>query len=386
MSTVRSPRALLLGLLLAALLASDAAAATAPTVTVMTRNLYLGGDIARPLNAIQGASGDAATFVAFANANYQLRSIVDRTDFPARSRLLAREIATRKPDLVGLQEVALWRRGPLQFDQIGVPNATKVDYDFLKLLLAGLKRAGTPYEAVAVQRESDAEGPVFAGSDPLAAGGDPASFDARITIRDVILRRRASRVKVVHRGGDHYKARIPIELGGRKYALIRGFNRIDAKLRGRRFRLVNTHLESDRSDIALAQAKEMVAGPAKPSRKRPTIIVCDCNSDPLNQTVKPYEISQHRAPYEFITGSGYADEWLRFAPAEAGFTSGFNELVDDPDTSSIDHRIDMVFGRRANGKPLRVVKGWIVGTDPANRTASGLWPSDHAGVVITLRL
>jgi hypothetical protein len=118
----------------------------------------------------------------------------------------------------------------------------------------------------------------------------------------------------------------------------------------------------------------------------PTIIVCDCNSDPLDESVKPYELTPHRGPYDFITGRGYADEWLRFAPAEAGFTSGFSELVNDPDTTNIDHRIDMVFGRTAKGRPLPVVKGWIVGTDPANRTPSGLWPSDHAGVVMKLRL
>jgi hypothetical protein len=30
--------------------------------------------------------------------------------------------------------------------------------------------------------------------------------------------------------------------------------------------------------------------------------------------------------------------------------------------------------------------GRVVGNDPANRTASGPWPSDHGGAVMTLRL
>jgi len=33
-----------------------------------------------------------------------------------------------------------------------------------------------------------------------------------------------------------------------------------------------------------------------------------------------------------------------------------------------------------------VVDATIVGGDPANRLPSGLWPSDHAGVVVTLQL
>jgi len=43
-------------------------------------------------------------------------------------------------------------------------------------------------------------------------------------------------------------------------------------------------------------------------------------------------------------------------------------------------RIDVVFFRGA----VRAETLEIVGTDQAKRTPSGLWPSDHAGVVATL--
>ena len=100
------------------------------TVTVMTRNLYLGADINRPVRAAAGRTGPEA-LIALGQANHEVREIVDHTDFAVRSRLLAAEIAAARPDVVGLQEVALWRSGPMELDQLGRPNAATVDYDFL---------------------------------------------------------------------------------------------------------------------------------------------------------------------------------------------------------------------------------------------------------------
>ena len=73
-------------------------------VTVMTRNIYLGGNIFRPIGA-----PDLPTFQRLGG---ELWAEVQGTDFPTRSKLLAREVRRTKPDLIGLQEVALWRRGP----------------------------------------------------------------------------------------------------------------------------------------------------------------------------------------------------------------------------------------------------------------------------------
>jgi endonuclease/exonuclease/phosphatase family metal-dependent hydrolase len=351
------------------------------TLTVMTRNLYLGGDITRPLTAVQGITDPAAALVAFANANDQLRTIVDRTDFPSRSDLLAREIGRSKPDLVGLQEVALWRSGPLQLDQVGTANAATVDYDFLAILLADLAARHQRYEAVQVQQESDVEGPAFRGVPGQPGFADPR--DVRLTMRDVILRRVRSDVRVDAVGGGNYAARLDVPLGGATFSFIRGYGFADVRLGHQRLRFVNTHLESQLSGLALAQAGELLAGPAA-VRDRPLVVVCDCNSDPLDQSTKPGDPTPHSAPYDLITGAGgLTDEWLRFAPAQDGFTSGLSELVNDPDTSGIDHRIDMVFARRADGSGMRADHGRITGLD--RRTDAGLWASDHAGVVLRLR-
>lgn len=344
-------------------------------LTVMTRNLYLGGDITRPLAAL-GAPPDrqAEVFVA---ANSTLRAIVDQTNFPLRSKQLAREIDQRKPDLIGLQEVALWRHGALD----GSPAET-VDYDFLQTLVDDLAALGESYHVAHVQPESDVAGPAFLNG---------SLQNVRLTMRDVVLERARNGVKVTAATGANYAARIPLTIAGQRLEFIRGYNVVDVRTGGRQLRFVNTHLESQLSDVAYAQAQELLAGPAAPNGI-PTIVVCDCNSDPLNASRKPGETHAHQDPYLLITGSGFADEWLRFAPAEAGFTSGLSELVNDtPEAAAaaFNHRIDMVFGRRADGAPMDVEQGWVTGKDPNERTPATpigrLWPSDHAGVVIRLR-
>ena len=78
---------------------------------------------------------------------------------------------------------------------------------------------------------------------------------------------------------------------------------------------------------------------------------------------------------------------LRWAPAEEGWTSGLSETVDDATGDGFDHRIDMVFGRSAQGAGYAVDKGRVTGTSVTDRDpATGLWPSDHGGVVLRLRL
>jgi endonuclease/exonuclease/phosphatase family metal-dependent hydrolase len=362
---------------LAAATAATPALAHDDGVTVMTRNLYLGGDIMRPLEAIQGLPPEqqGAAFVA---ANTTLRAIVDQTNFPLRSRRLAVEIAATRPDLIGLQEVALWRHGPLD----GTP-ATTVDYDFLATLVGDLAALGVSYEVVQAQQESDVSGPAVL---------DGALRNVRLTMRDAILRRVGSGVTVDASGGGNYATRIPLVVAGQRLEFVRGYNWADVRADGRAFRFVNTHLESVSSDVAYAQAAELLAGAAAPSG-RATIVVCDCNSDPLDSSRKPGESRAHQDPYLLITGAGgFTDQWLRFAPAALGFTSGLSELVNDSPAAAaaaFDHRIDMVFGRAADGRSLPVRWGWVTGRNPLNRTPptpiGRLWPSDHAGVVLRLR-
>jgi hypothetical protein len=101
----------------------------------------------------------------------------------------------------------------------------------------------------------------------------------------------------------------------------------------------------------------------------------------------------HKAPYDLITGAGgYTDLWKDSGrPADlpgfdGGDTAGLNERVNEAAPGSWTHRIDMVFGRTADGDELATDRGRVTGRDGDPRDpATGLWPSDHAGVLMRVR-
>lgn len=367
-------------------------AAPAKPVTVMTRNIYLGADINRPVNAAlaaaqQPGANQASIVTALAHATHTTREIVDRTNFNVRGKLLAKEIADAKPDLVGLQEVSLWRSGPLQLDQVGKPNATEVDYDFLQILLDELAAQGTPYVAASVANRADVESPSFTGEITAPQDGR----DVRLTMRDVILMRDSGSLSVLDEGQEIYADNLKVPLAGLSFDFDRGYQWVDVRAGGQELRFVNTHLEAFSSDIALAQANQVLKEAT--STDTSTVFVCDCNSDPANSSTKPNDTVPHKAPYELITGQGgFTDLWKASGrPADlpgfdAGDTSGLNETVDEPAPGTWTHRIDMVFGRTADGRPLTTDRGEVTGRDGDPRDpATGLWPSDHAGVVMRVR-
>jgi endonuclease/exonuclease/phosphatase family metal-dependent hydrolase len=360
----------------------------AKPVTVMTRNLYLGADINRPVTAAlaaQAAGGSPQQIlVALANATHVTRAIVDDTDFTVRAGLLADEIAATEPDLIGLQEVAWWRHGVLELGKVGVANATETDYDFLQILLDALAARGVAYEAVSTAPRADVEAPSFTGS-PFTGTMSGDAVDVRLTMRDVVLMHVEDGLSVLDEDQAVYDVNLVVPLLGNTISFDRGYQWVDVRAGAQRFRFVNSHFEAFSSDIAYAQAAQLL-GEAT-AADTTTVFVCDCNSDPLNSSIKPQDKRPHKAAYELITGAGgFTDEWLRWAPAAQGWTSGLSETVDDATGDDFDHRIDMVFARTASGQALAVDRGQVTGTDVSSKDpATGLWPSDHGGVVLRLR-
>ena len=135
------------------LVSPPASHAAGPKLTAMTRNLYLGTGLNNTLAA--------SDFPEFVQAVSQDWAHVVATDFPTRAKALAAEILRAKPDVVGLQEVSLWRDQSLSDIVTGTtgPNAIHVVYDFLAILQAELTAGGTPYTAVSTSTNADIEAP-----------------------------------------------------------------------------------------------------------------------------------------------------------------------------------------------------------------------------------
>ena len=104
-------------------------------VDVMTRNLYLGA-VLDPI--IAAPEIPAAARIAAGD----VYKIVQDTNIVARAKLLAQEIKDADPDLIGLQEVAIWRRGQRGEADGATTPSQEVVYDYLELLQDELKRRG----------------------------------------------------------------------------------------------------------------------------------------------------------------------------------------------------------------------------------------------------
>jgi hypothetical protein len=75
-------------------------------------------------------------------------------------------------------------------------------------------------------------------------------------------------------------------------------------------------------------------------------------------------------------------KWTAVHDPNGGFTSGQSELLDNV-PSLLDHRIDDALYQPT---AVEALEADVIGDELNDRTFSGLWPSDHAGVVATLHL
>lgn len=323
---------------LVALSFTCASVASTP-VKVMTYNVDEGTDFTAIIGVFNNPSATAADFVAAVHAT---EIEVQNSQPLVRMGLVAGEIATAQPDLVGLQEVAVWN----------LPNG---QIDFLKLILANLPN----YKAVLTVPEFQINIPGLVG----------------FMDREVILARTDEpALQVITTGQGHYSAQIPLPafppLNLPASSITRGWGYVNARMNSTPFRFITTHLEDGTNPIsplfALVQALQeiqLVYSPA--STFLPVIIGGDFNTvanDPSNPTF---------VTYRFMLANGFSDAWSTASLRIPDATCCQEDLTIS--ASELTQRLDQIFMRNR----VTPAGAQLVG---AGLAENAFWPSDHAAV------
>jgi endonuclease/exonuclease/phosphatase family metal-dependent hydrolase len=312
----------------------------------MTRNLYLGANLDPILQA--------TSFAGALNAVATRWQIVQANDFPVRAGAIARELQAVRPDLVGLEELVVYRaQMPSDFLQ---SRAQTIVLDYKRELERALRAHKLPYRFVGIDTNTDAELP----------SGSPAAMDIRLTVRNGLLVRNGIRVKNVR--AENFTTTDPVIPG--LVTARRGWVSADATVGGRTFRVIVTHLESFKpATVSEAQSRELLAGPA--NTRLPVVLLGDLNSRPDGSTTKSYAN---------LISAGFEDAWAEAYPGSAGLTCCHGEDLRDIG-GPFSERIDYVLTRGG----FRALRGAVTGEAESSRVG-GLWPSDHGGLWMSLRL
>jgi exonuclease III len=330
------------------------------------------------------------------------------TNFWARAEAIADEIAHAEPDVIGLQEVSTYYiQTPGDFLAGNPVQANDVVIDFYTVLDDALKARGLHYSAFTVTN-ADVELPM---EDP-AAGPPLYLSDVRVVDHDVVLvREDIVARKVLAR---NYRLNLGAETEVGEIELIRGYVIVDAIIQGNIFRFINTHLEvrSEPGSIfrffQSAQMQELIRTLNLLARiprlgNLPIIMLGDFNSSPEDVPGLTYHPDittengrmiplPYKPPYMQAIDNGYLDTWLLQETYDEGYTSGFDEYIDDPD-DELKTRIDLIF---LNPLELKIeeVEADVVGDEEGDMVENDnpdapagalLWPSDHAGVVVNIK-
>lgn len=318
---------------------------TAP-LTVMTYNVYMGSSTVGVLsveNLLQ-----VPTEVANVYNNFIA------SDFPGRAQAIAKSIKAHQPHLIGLQEMSLIRR-QIPGDRIagGIQPAEEVVMDFRSVLIDALQAEGLDYSIAAEVENVDVEMPMFT---------DTGIVDVRLTDYDVILAR--SDVATSETATANFTNALRIDMLGLE--IKRGYVAVNATVEGVTYRFVNTHLEAFSETVRVAQTQELIDSLSKETL--PIILLGDFNTPAPDGTA-----------YQLLIDAEYVDTYQMDALG--------NTCCQDSDlrnkVSGHRERIDLIFVCNAEAD-VPVFMTQTLGDTPSDRLASGLWPSDHAGVIAQL--
>ena len=334
-------------------LAINSPPASARDITVMSQNLYVGADVDLVIRAL-GTPGPDDDFPALLFAIETL----GKTAFPARVEAIADAIARARPHAVGLQEVSEIN---IDLRPLGVPVV--VSQDFLAMVQDALARRGLNYTVAATSTNINVS---------LVSGL------VRLTDHDALLVD-ADRVTVSAASGQNFAVNLgPVAPG---ISLIRGWVWARTTIGGTSYTFASAHTEANLAgappglleQIRAAQVGEMVATLASSER---VVLIGDLNDQPGSPM------------HDVLTRSGYTDAWAALRPGAQGLTCCHAADLSDA-VADFNQRIDYIFARglgSGDGKLFGQVDRF--GDVPADQLAgpvSRIWPSDHVGLLASLR-
>ena len=331
----------------------DSPSVPAGSITVMTRNLYVGASFSIMLGA--------STLDDVGDRAARIYARILSSQFPRRAEAIADEILQTRPDVVGLQEAPLiivQSPGGLSIENKPQPKAVAMDY--LRILLDALERRHADYAVAAIVSNTDVTAP------------DRNGGAIRFVDRDVILVRKdlpPGEMLVLNAQAKNFDMKLDLKIADNDVGLLRGWCSADVIVRGKLVRIVNLHLEEEYLDLIQSfQANELLTGQLQTNCR--VIALGDFNA------------SEKSSTYKNFLKAGFKDSWPMVHSGEAGFSCCQDEDLLNP-MPQLKERIDFIL---YHGSDISVDDVKLVGVRPSDRIPSGQWPSDHAGIVATLSI
>lgn len=347
-------------------------------ISVMTQNQFLGADLTPIITAPDP--------VAFNEANIAALARITENRIQLRAYALALEIALKRPDVVGLQEM-------FSFTNNGA-NGEAPFRDHLADTLTALSDLGLDYTVVAQVQNMNVTIPVDRDRD-----GTPETA-VGVRDRDVILVRGGlaatpvpysslcARPSADGGPGCNYQivASAPLPVG--TLTIERGFVGVDVTVNGRPYRVVDTHLEVPDLDpsnplspaVQAAQAQELTAILAASTPADRTLITLgDFNSSPEDEITQVGDITIV-PPYIQMVAAGHIDTWNLDPRERQENTCCHAEDLSDP-ASGLFERIDLIFSKTAPAS----VRADVLNDHPIEYKLFGRWATDHAVVAAKLQ-
>ena len=334
-------------------------------IQVYSQNVYPGFNI----DAVEAAFGQSPEAAVMALTNGLL--VLDATNWRERAARMALEIEARDPDVIVLSELVSVKRegfqavsgflGGTPFEPLApywsaLPDRTT---DFLPIFTEELIKRGLHYNLVDTLRLTDVTIPI---------PGFPVTVAAQYIDRDAMFARADVQVDAVTT--DTFAVSLQSIA-----TQTRGWIAADVQVHGKPWLVVGTHPAPSWVEAGETPHITELLG-AVAGATRPTIIAGDLNLLPTS------------AEYGQLAAAGFVDLWtLRngSSPLRATCCHGDDETLRDAN-DGLEKTIDYVMARAIPGYAIGPVQFTIFGDNLTERTATGMWPSDHAGLFAQLVL